>query len=104
MTLIRPILCYRAQVWGFSNPVQEERVHLQFCEKLLGVKKATQNDFVYSELRKVPLKNDIFIRLSITGLRRLHSKNLDKSNRKAMNRNRNNQKANPALKTKTGNK
>ena len=32
------------------------------------------------------------------------SKYLDKSNRKAMNRNWSNQKANPALKTKAGNK
>ena len=32
------------------------------------------------------------------------SKELDKSNRKAMNRNWSNQKANPALKTKAGNK
>ena len=30
--------------------------------------------------------------------------NIDKSNRKATNRNRSNQKANPALKTKAGNK
>ena len=58
--LIRPILCYGAQVWGFSNPVQQERVYLQFCKKLLGVKKSTQNDFVYGELGRVPLKNDIF--------------------------------------------
>ena len=27
-----------------------ERVHLQFCKRLLGDKKTTQNDFVYSEL------------------------------------------------------
>ena len=25
--LIRPILCYGAQVWGFSNLVQQERIH-----------------------------------------------------------------------------
>ena len=59
--LIRPILCYGAQVWGFSNLVQQERIHLQFCKKLLGVKKSTQNDFVYGELGRVSLKNDIFI-------------------------------------------
>ena len=27
-----------------------ERVHLQFCKRLLGVKKTTQNDFIYGEL------------------------------------------------------
>ena len=40
--------------------MQQERVYLQFCKKLLGVKKFTQNDFVYGELGRVPLKNDIF--------------------------------------------
>ena len=34
----------------------------------------------------------------------LHRRRLSKSNRKAMNRNWSNQKANPALKTKAGNK
>ena len=48
--LIRPILCYGAHVWGFSNLVQQERIHLQFCKKLLGVKISTQNDFAYGEL------------------------------------------------------
>ena len=37
--LIVPILCYGGEVWGFSKSVQQERVHLQFCKKLLGVKR-----------------------------------------------------------------
>ena len=46
-------------MWGFSKPVQQERVHLQFCKKLLGVKKSTQNDFIYGELGRVPLQTSI---------------------------------------------
>ena len=34
-------------VWGFVKGNAIERVHLQFCERLLGVKKTTQNDFIY---------------------------------------------------------
>ena len=34
--LIKPILCYGAQVWGFSNVMQQERVFLQFCKKTIG--------------------------------------------------------------------
>ncbi len=34
---------------------QIERVHLQFCKSLLGVKRSTQNDFVYGELGRTPL-------------------------------------------------
>ena len=30
-----------------------ERVHYQFCKKVLGVRKTTQNDFVYGELGRI---------------------------------------------------
>ena len=48
--LILPILNYGSEVWGFSQANAIERVHLQFCKRLLGVKKTTQNDFIYGEL------------------------------------------------------
>ena len=48
--LILPILNYGGEVWGFTQANVIERVHLQFCKRLLGVKKTTQNDFVYGEL------------------------------------------------------
>ena len=35
------------------KPRAIETVHLQFCKKLLGVKQATQNDFVYGELGRL---------------------------------------------------
>ena len=51
--LISPILCYSCDVWGFCQANAIERVHTQFCKKILGVKKTTQNDFVYGELGRV---------------------------------------------------
>ena len=51
--LITPILNYGSQVWGFAQGTRIERVHLQFCKRLLGVKKCTQNDFVYGELGRL---------------------------------------------------
>ncbi|MCG7867658.1 MAG: reverse transcriptase family protein, partial [Candidatus Thiodiazotropha taylori] len=48
--LISPILNYACEMWGFIQANSIERVHLQFCKKLLGVKKTTQNDFIYGEL------------------------------------------------------
>ena len=48
--LITPILNYSSEVWGFNQALNVERVHLQFCKKILGVKKNTQNDFIYGEL------------------------------------------------------
>ena len=37
-------------MWGFIQANSIGRVHLQFCKQLLGVKKTTQNDFIYGEL------------------------------------------------------
>ena len=53
--LILPILNYCCEVWGFIPANTVERVHLQFCKKILGVKKCTQNDFVYGELGRTSL-------------------------------------------------
>ena len=55
--LIKPVLHYGAEIWGFSNSNMIERVHLQFCKTLLGVKRTTQNDFVYGELGRLDLKH-----------------------------------------------
>ena len=48
--LVTPILNYGSEVWGFGQTKQIERIHRLFCKQLLGVKTATQNDFVYGEL------------------------------------------------------
>ena len=53
--LITPILNYGCEIWGFKQANVLERVHLQFCKRLLGVKKSTQNDFVYGELGRTTL-------------------------------------------------
>ena len=47
--LILPILNYGAEIWGFRNTIHTERIHLHFCKKLLGVKRTTQNNFVYGD-------------------------------------------------------
>ena len=36
--LIKPILDYGSEIWGFLNANVIERVHLRFCKNLLGVK------------------------------------------------------------------
>ena len=50
---IMPILNYGSEVWGFAKANVIEMVHMQFCKKVLGVKKSTQNDFVYDELGRI---------------------------------------------------
>ena len=54
--LVRPILQYGTEVWGFANAPVIERLHLRFCKRILGVKTSTQNDFVYGELGRTQLR------------------------------------------------
>ena len=53
--LIVPILNYDSEVWGFHQAQDIERVHLSFCKRVLGVKKSTQNDFIYGLLGRMPM-------------------------------------------------
>ena len=59
--LITPILNYGCEVWGFGQANVIERVHMQFCKRLLGVKKSTQNDFVYGELGRTTLRTKRYV-------------------------------------------
>ena len=59
--LITPILIYGCEIWGFKQANVIERVHLQFYKRLLGVKKSTQNDFVYGELGRTTLITKRFV-------------------------------------------
>ena len=48
--LITPILNYGSQVWGFAQGACIERVHLQFCKILLGVKNVPKMTFYMESL------------------------------------------------------
>ena len=65
--LILPILNYGSEVWGFTNVNKIERVHLQFCKQLLGVRQQTQNTFIYGELGRHPLLFLDIFQLHVTG-------------------------------------
>ena len=52
---ITPILTYGCEVWGFHSAPDVERIHLSFCKRILGVKKSTQNDFIYGLVGRVPM-------------------------------------------------
>lgn len=55
--LVLPILNYSSEVCGFIHGNAIERTHLSFCKQLLGVKKSTQNDFIYGELGRLSLQS-----------------------------------------------
>ena len=52
--LISPVLKYAREVFFFIQGNAIERIHLQFCKKILGVNRTTQNDFNKS-IRMSPL-------------------------------------------------
>ena len=54
--LVSPILNYASEVWGFNQGDAIEKIHMQFCKRVLCVKKTTQNDFIYGELGRVSFK------------------------------------------------
>ena len=54
--LLTPILCYGCNVWGFHPAPDVERVHLGFLKRVLGVKKSSQNYFIYGLLGRYPMR------------------------------------------------
>ena len=54
--LISPISNYGSEVWGFHDAPEVEKVHFKFCKNILGVKTSVQNDFVYGEFHRLPMK------------------------------------------------
>ena len=62
-TLVLPILTYSSEIWGFENKGIIEKIHLQFCKKILGVRSSTPNFMVYGELGRFPIEISIKIRM-----------------------------------------
>lgn len=71
--LILPILNYGSEVWGFHVGKSIDRIHLQFCKRLLGVKRSTQNDFIYDELGRMPLQNIRYYNIIKFGIKLLQT-------------------------------
>ena len=45
--IVKPILLYGCEVWGFGNNLIIVRIHIKFCKILLGVKKSTPDFMNY---------------------------------------------------------
>ena len=61
--VVKPILLYGCELWGFENTDLIERVHLKFCKILLHLKESTPSYMVYGELGRYPLNIDIKVRM-----------------------------------------
>ena len=54
-TLILPILTHGCELWGYENTEQLEKLPLQFCRNILGVRTTTPNFMTYGELGRTPI-------------------------------------------------
>ena len=63
--IVKPILLYGSEIWGFSNIHDIEKVHLRFCKLLLNLKMSTPNCVVYGELHvgRYPLTIEVKLRM-----------------------------------------
>jgi hypothetical protein len=56
-TYVSSVLNYGSEIWGFNPGHDIEKVHVDFCKRILYVKKCTPNQMVYGELGRVPMYN-----------------------------------------------
>ena len=52
--MIKPILLYGCEVWGYGDIRIIERVHLKFLKQILNLKKSTPSFMVYGEVGAFP--------------------------------------------------
>jgi hypothetical protein len=61
--MVKPILLYGSEVWGFKNIDIIEKVHLKFLKIILSLNKSTTTSMVYGELGRYPLSTCVNVRI-----------------------------------------
>ena len=61
-TMIKPILCYGSEIWGFQVAKEIEAVQHYFCKRYLGVSTSTHNNIALSECGRLPLYTSYYVR------------------------------------------
>ena len=54
-SLVKSVLCYSCELWGFNEAKRHETIHLRFLKNILCVRKNIPSSFVYSECHVYPL-------------------------------------------------
>ena len=62
-SLVRPILTYGCEIWGYACIEIIESLQLEFLKYILHVKKSTPNCFVYGESGQYPLYIHVYSRM-----------------------------------------
>ena len=71
---ISSVLNYGCEVWDFHLPHDIEKVHMNFCKRIVSVKRSATNVVILSELVGKPLCIDRKIRILTYLLKRLKTK------------------------------
>ena len=61
--MIKPILLYGSEVWGYSNCKSIERIHLKFLKSIFNIKPSTTNVMLYVEFDVYPIEIDINVKI-----------------------------------------
>ena len=61
--MVKPMILYGCEIWGFGNNEISERLHFKLCKLLLHLKASTPDYMVYDELGRYPISIDIKVRM-----------------------------------------
>ena len=61
--IVKPVMLYGCEVWGYNQSILIEKLHLKFCKHILNVKPSTPNFMVYGELGRFPILINIKVRM-----------------------------------------
>ena len=54
-SMVKPILCYGSEIWGYEYAGTIEKVHVDFCKYFLGVNSSVNNSVALGECWRIPL-------------------------------------------------
>jgi hypothetical protein len=74
-SFVSPILSYGSETWGITKSKELERIQLNFCKLILGIKITSSNAAVYGELSRYTLYINRFIKVIKYWFKLLHSEN-----------------------------
>ena len=61
--IVKPVLLYGCEIWGYGKNDIIEQIHLKFLKHLLHMKKSTPNSIVYGETGRYPIEINIKTRM-----------------------------------------
>ena len=65
-SMLKPILCYGGELWGFEYAQQIESIHAQFCKTLLGLPRHINNSMVLGECGRLSLCTTYYVKILVS--------------------------------------